>query len=62
MLRYDASYPERTEDALAIVVGRYDDGYGDVRQVRLITADNRMPTADRWISFGWRVVHSEAVR
>lgn len=53
MLRYDACWPARTEDALAILASQ-DPMSGGV-SVQLYSAAN-CPTPGRWNSFGWTIV------
>jgi hypothetical protein len=58
MLRYDASYPERTDDAIAILAQAGFMEQREARRVRLVHRDvyaGWSPTIDRWRSFGWTV-------
>ena len=61
MLRYDASYPNGTEDALAILA---EAGFGMrplQKEARRVTLRHRdvyagwEPSVGRWSSFGWSV-------
>lgn len=66
MLRYDACFPSRSEDAAAI--GHYDVTSGptcqhneeliDVRLIRYSETKDPRITVGRWQSFGWSVVGS----
>jgi len=51
MLRYDASWPARSEDAGALDPSEH----GTTREVTLRSSLNRCPTEGRWSSFGWCV-------
>jgi hypothetical protein len=57
MLRYDACWPSTSEDASTITFE--EDGMR--RRIRLTTIGHkdRVPTINRWLSFGWNVIHSE---
>lgn len=65
MLRYDACYPARGDDAAAIATSLDVRKSGVTHTIRLTTLRAYMPdvnpaavgpTVDRWLSFGWRVV------
>lgn len=65
MLRYDACWPERTEDAMSIAEPTYFATREKVielndksRQVRLVS--NTAPTDARWRSFMWKVVSNDS--
>jgi hypothetical protein len=49
MLRYDAAWPNASDDAAKM-------GARGWRSVRLTTQQNGAPTAARWESFGWKVI------
>ena len=57
MLRYDASFPRDTEDAVAIGLTRDSEGFCKPRTVRLVhySPDRKwIPTEGRWRSFTWK--------
>lgn len=57
MLRYDAAHPYQERDSAAIEHIARSREVGDVRVVM-----THEPTAERWASFGWRVVSIEKRR
>ena len=52
MLRYDAAYPARPEDALSIARTYQEQG----REIQVTLCSRRAPTVARWESFGWHLV------
>jgi hypothetical protein len=59
MLRYDACYPARPQDADKLFVDvRSREAFMNMRTVRLIS-QVKAPTDDRWASFGWVVTRVE---
>ncbi len=67
MLRYDASYPKSTDDAVSIALQMTDDRevYGGMRTITLChNCDYRSwsPTEGRWDSFVWTVADHKAWR
>lgn len=63
MLRYDRCTPEQQTDVGTIEFLNRD-GFSiearNVRLVRFVHVKSDVPTADRWKSFGWKVV-SESI-
>lgn len=60
MLRYDSCWPKAGSDVKQI---EWSLDWTEQRKERFVTleADNE-PTIERWKSFGWRLVQSEARR
>ena len=54
MLRYDACWPVDGDSAVSL--GHIGPGLDEVRDVCLRSCRKGVPTAGRWISFGWSVV------
>lgn len=57
MLRYDSSWPSRTEDANTIS-STFERGFNPKPNIVTLcrwsrTKDSHNPTIDRWKSFGW---------
>lgn len=59
MLRYDACWPDSSEDVFALTVERGDiEEFTTTRKIHLrkwATSAKELPTKGRWASFGWRV-------
>ena len=53
MLRYDTCWPSTSDDAANLTINHRDD-LMLVRQIELNGI--RIPTVDRWLSFGWKVL------
>jgi hypothetical protein len=64
MLRYDACFPRRTEDATEIAVMSDSRVASRERQGRpiVLVSVHGAPTPGRWESFGWRVMDSQTRR
>ena len=60
MLRYDRCWPAREGEIASLAPHARSEMYRTTRRVTLCGL--RAPTADRWKSFGWKVVSYEGER